>query len=210
MFQDFKELLSEFNDHHVRYLVVGGYAVSYHGQPRGTKDLDVLIGPDAINRKAVFAALVKFGAPVSGLTDRDFADPESFFRMGTPPVMVDILAKIKGVDFESAWARRVSVSIDGELSAPFISSEDLVASKIAAGRPQDLADVASLRDAAHQRVASGSQSLEDMRAEGRENWLRYRQTAQIQSSGEVSEAQSGKALRNLDDPGQGPDDDLSP
>ena len=99
MFQDFKELLSAFNAHQVRYLIVGGYAVSFHAEPRATKDLDVLISGDAENSRAVYAALAKFGAPVEGLSAKDFTEPGNFFRMGTPPVMVDIMPKISGVEF---------------------------------------------------------------------------------------------------------------
>lgn len=147
MFQDFKELLSAFNAHGVRYLIVGGYAVSYHAEPRATKDMDILIGPDAGNAKAVYAALAKFGAPLEGLKAQDLTEPDAFFRMGSPPVMVDIMPRISGVDFEVAWRRRVEVAVDGSLTVPFISREDLLAAKIAAGRPQDLADAEALRGA---------------------------------------------------------------
>jgi hypothetical protein len=112
MHRDFKELLSAFNAGKVRYLIVGGYAVSYHAQPRATKDLDILIGADAENSKGVYAALAKFGAPIEGLSPKDFAEPDNFFRMGTPPVMVDIMPKISGVEFDEAWSRRVDVQID--------------------------------------------------------------------------------------------------
>lgn len=134
MFPDFKDLLSALNAHRVRYLVVGGYAVSFHAQPRATRDLDLLISADAENGRAVYAALAQFGAPLEGLTARDLIEPGSFFRMGSPPVMVDILPRISGVDFEEAWQRRVEVAIDDKLSAPFISREDLIAAKLAAGR----------------------------------------------------------------------------
>ena len=77
MHQDFKELLSAFNAGQVRYLIVGGYAVSFHAQPRATKDLDILIGADVENSKAVFAALARFGAPVEGLSAKDFAEPDN-------------------------------------------------------------------------------------------------------------------------------------
>ncbi len=130
MFQDFKELLSEFNAHQVKYLVVGGYAVSFHAQPRATKDLDILVRADAENSKAVYSALAKFGAPVERLSARDFSEPGNFFRMGTPPVMVDILPSIGGVDFESAWGRRVDVAVDDNLTVPFISRDDLLGSNI--------------------------------------------------------------------------------
>jgi hypothetical protein len=146
MYPDFKELLSVFNAHKVRYLIVGGYAVSFHAQPRATKDIDILIDPSEENSKAVYAALVQFGAPVEGLGARDFSEPGSFFRMGRPPVMVDILPSIRGVDFETAWNRRVRKTLEDGLIVEVISREDLLSAKLAAGRPGDLADVAALQE----------------------------------------------------------------
>jgi len=148
--KDFKELLSAFNDQKVKYLVVGGYAVSFHAQPRATKDIDLLIKPDADNAKAVYAALAQFGTPLEGLTPADFTDRDTFFRMGRAPLMVDILPEISGVDFDRAWQRRVEAVVDAAsgLTVSFIDSEDLIASKLAAGRPQDIADVDALRKAA--------------------------------------------------------------
>ena len=153
MFQDFNELLSIFNAHSVKYLVVGGYAVSFHAQPRATKVIDLLILPAADNAKAVYAALAKFGAPMEGLTPQDFTQRGKFFRMGREPVAVDILTEIDGVDFDRAWERRVEGVIDmaSGLRAYFISGADLMAAKIAAGRPQDVADVDALRKAAVSR-----------------------------------------------------------
>ena len=149
MYPDFKELLSVLNAHHVKYLVVGAYAVSVHAQPRATKDLDILIKPDAENATAVYAALKQFGAALEGLTFADFAERGPFFHMGHQPVAVDILSEIPGVDFDAAWERRVEDVIDAAtgLKARFISREDLIAAKLAAGRPQDLADVDALRKA---------------------------------------------------------------
>lgn len=98
MFPDFKELLSLFNDHKVKYLVVGGYAVSFHAQPRATKDLDILIKADAANAAAVYAALAKFGAPLDELTPEDFIEKGKFYRIGRPPLMVDIFPEISGID----------------------------------------------------------------------------------------------------------------
>ena len=83
--KDFDELLSIFNDYEIKYLIVGGYAVAVHAQPRATKDLDLLIQPDLENGKAVYAALAKFGAPLSGLTAEDFIEPGKFFRMAPLP-----------------------------------------------------------------------------------------------------------------------------
>jgi hypothetical protein len=167
--------LSAFNAEQIKYLIVGGYAVSYHAQPRATKDLDILIGVDAQNSKAVFAALAKFGAAVEGMSAKDFTEPDNFFRMGTPPVMVDIMPRINGVEFEAAWGRRVEVAIGGDLSVPFISREDLLAAKISAGGAQDLVDVEALRAAAgrhdENRPVESTSSLEQIRAKSREDWL---------------------------------------
>ena len=104
MLDEFKELLSIFNARNVRYLVVGGHAVSLHAQPRFTQDLDILIASDTGNAKAVFAALEEFGAPLEGLKPADFGERGKFFRMGRAPLAVDILPEIDGVDFERAWA----------------------------------------------------------------------------------------------------------
>jgi hypothetical protein len=87
MDSDFKELLSAFNAHRVKYLIVGGYAVSFHAQTRATKDLDIFIERDTENATAVFAALAAFGAPLVGLTPEDFQTSDEFFRM--PPAADD-------------------------------------------------------------------------------------------------------------------------
>ena len=149
MYPDFKELLSVLNAHHVKYLVVGAYAVSIYAQPRATKDLDILVKAGRENANAVFAALKQFGAPLQGMTAADFASEGPFFRMGREPVGVDILTEIPGVEFDAAWSRRVEEMVDPEsrLSVNFISSEDLIAAKLASARPQDLADVDAIRKA---------------------------------------------------------------
>jgi hypothetical protein len=161
MYPDFKELLSVLNAHRVKYLVVGAYAVSIYAQPRATKDLDILVKPDAENAKALFAALAQFGAPLQGLTAADFAEPGPFFRLGREPIGVDILTTIPGVEFDAAWQRRVEDVIDAAtgLKANFISREDLIAAKLASGRPQDLADVEAIRKAA-QTLESGKPKTE--------------------------------------------------
>jgi len=149
MYPDFKELLSVLNEHRVKYLVVGAYALSVHAQPRATKDIDILVRPDPDNAKAVFAALAKFGAPLQGYSAADFAEPGPFFRMGRAPIGVDILTEIPGVDFDTAWPRRVEGVVDAAtgLKASFISAEDFIATKLASARPQDLADVDAVRKA---------------------------------------------------------------
>jgi hypothetical protein len=147
MYPDFKELLSVLNVHEVKYLIVGAYAVSVHAQPRATKDLDILVKPDAENAKAIYAALSQFGAPLEGLTVGDFSERGPFFHMGREPVAVDILTEIPGVEFDAAWKRRVESVVDvaSGLKANFISRADLIAAKRASGRSQDLADVEAMR-----------------------------------------------------------------
>ncbi len=153
MHSDFKELLSIFNAHGVKYLIVGGYAVSFHAQPRATKDLDLFVRRDAANADAIFQALAAFGAPLAGLTPGDFLDPDGFFRMGSPPLMIELLPAIQGIEFDVAWERRVETTIDRDtgLTAFLISREDLIVAKLAAARPQDLADVDAIRKAGQGR-----------------------------------------------------------
>lgn len=136
---DFNDLLRIFNDHNVRYMVIGGYAVVQYAEPRFTKDLDVLISTDTKNAEAVYNALKEFGAPLAGLTPKDFSEEGFFFQMGVPPIRVDVLMGIPGINFDECWDRRVEVDFDG-LNVIFISRQDLILSKRAAGRPQDLID----------------------------------------------------------------------
>lgn len=140
---DFKELLNTFNEHEVKYLIVGGYAVMKHSEPRFTKDLDIWVEASPDNARKVFQALKSFGAPLSNLTEADFAR-DGFYQMGRPPVRVDILMGLTGLDFESAWGNRVEGSY-GETRTQFLSIEDLIINKRAAGRPQDLLDVENLQ-----------------------------------------------------------------
>jgi hypothetical protein len=156
MYQDYKDLLSAFHAHGVRYLVVGAYAVIYHAQPRFTKDLDLFIKADPANAQAIYAALAAFGAPLQGIQPEDFAERGSFFRFGNDPRCIDILPDIPGVEFEAAWERRVEGVIDPKsgLKAYFISAPDLIAAKLAAGRPQDLADAEAIRKAAEAATAA--------------------------------------------------------
>ena len=149
MYQDFKDLLSAFNAHRVNYLIVGGYAVALHAQPRATKDLDLFIKADPANAQAAYEALAAFGAPVDQIRVEDLADRRSFIRFGRDPLAVDLHSDIPGVDFDSAWQRRVEAVVEPQsgLKANFISRDDLIASKLASGRTRDLADVEEIREA---------------------------------------------------------------
>jgi hypothetical protein len=140
---DFRDLLAEFAAAGVEYLVVGGYAVGVHAEPRFTKDLDVWIGDAPENLARAKAALASFGAPNDLLVRFDEATPEDVLWMGAPPLRIDILKGVPGGEFSAAYARRVSTDWSG-VQASIIARDDLVAIKRASGRPQDLADVAAL------------------------------------------------------------------
>jgi hypothetical protein len=147
MDKDLKELLSALNAQHVKYMVVGGYAVGVHAQPRVTKDLDIFIEMSPSNASAVYTALAAFGAPMTGIAAEDFLEPNSVVRIGVPPVAVDILQHIDGVTFEQAWRCSAEYLVDDEIPARYISAEDLITNKLASGRLQDLADAAAVRQA---------------------------------------------------------------
>jgi hypothetical protein len=136
---DFSDLLKLFNEYGVRYLVIDGYAVIHYAEPRFTKDLDLWISTDTTNALAVYNALKSFGTPLAGMTEADFSVEGYFYQMGVPPIRVDIMMDIPGIDFESSWQNRNEIDFDG-LNIPFISKQDLIVSKKASGRPQDLID----------------------------------------------------------------------
>ncbi|MGB7136406.1 MAG: DUF6036 family nucleotidyltransferase [Acidobacteriaceae bacterium] len=147
---DLRELLLAFNAHGVRYLVVGGYAVGIHAEPRATKNLDIFICADVENAERVYRALAAYGAPLSGVSPADFcSDPDSVFQIAQPPLRVDILQQIDGVTFDEAWSKRIDASLD-DVSVPVISADDLVRNKLASGRLQDLADAEAVRIATKQ------------------------------------------------------------
>ena len=140
---DFKDLLSILNEEKVKYLIVGGYAVMHHTEPRYTKDLDIWISTEHTNATSVYASLRRFGAPLEGITVEDFETPDLVYQLGRPPARVDIIMGLKGVGFEECWNRRVQADFGGVMTY-FISREDLVINKRVLGRPQDIIDVESL------------------------------------------------------------------
>jgi len=117
-----------------------------YSEPRFTKDLDVFIATDQDNANGVYSALREFGAPLENLTPNDFAHKGYFYQMGRPPLRVDIMMSIPGIEFEDAWENRETVRLD-DLRILFISRSDLIQAKEASGRPQDKVDVEKLREA---------------------------------------------------------------
>ncbi len=144
MTKDFKDLLRALNANEAKYLIIGAHAFGVHLEPRTTKDLDLFIRSDPENAKAVFRALVQFGAPLQGMSEADFVDGTTF-QIGIPPDRIDVLQRIDGVTFDEAWANRIEGNIDGEVPAYVISRDDLIRNKLASGREQDLLDVKRLR-----------------------------------------------------------------
>jgi hypothetical protein len=143
--KDLKDILLAFNANAVTYMIVGGHAFGVHAEPRTTRDLDLLIRSDPENAQAVFRALAQFGAPLAGMSPRDFADGTTF-QMGRPPERIDVIQRIDGVAFDDAWQNRIEGTLDG-IPACIISREDMIRNKLAAGRLQNLADVEKLRAA---------------------------------------------------------------
>lgn len=143
MNSDFKELLNLFDEEKVEYLIVGGYAVIEHTEPRYTKDLDVWINNEPENAARVFNVLRKFGAPLAEISVDDFTNPDLVYQMGRPPARIDIIMKAKGLDFQKCWENRVESNYD-EVKVYFVSLGDLIVNKLSVGRPQDLIDAENL------------------------------------------------------------------
>ncbi len=141
--KDFKEFIELLNGHKVRYLVVGGYAVAFHGYPRYTKDLDIWIELSPENADNVLNALDEFGFGSLGLKAKDFLESDQVIQLGYPPSRIDILTTLKSINFENCYHARVVVDIQG-IKINFIDLENLKQNKRATGRPQDLADAENL------------------------------------------------------------------
>ncbi len=143
---DFRDLLSALAATGTEYLIVGGWAVAFHSEPRFTKDLDLLIGQHDGNLVRVTSALTTFGAPPHILEQLRQLGPEEFLFLGTPPARVDLLRRVPGVDFIDAYRRRILADWDG-VPVTLVSREDLLVSKRAAGRERDLRDVRAIERA---------------------------------------------------------------
>lgn len=141
--KDFKEFIELLNENKVRYLVVGGYAVAFHGHPRYTKDLDVWIELSPDNANKILEALKKFGFGSLGLKPGDFLQSDQIIQLGYPPNRIDILTTLKDLKFEDCYNTKIGVEIQG-LPIYFIDIENLKKNKRAAGRPQDIADADNL------------------------------------------------------------------
>jgi hypothetical protein len=146
MNSDSIELLQLFAREKIKYLIVDGYAVSFHTEPRYTKDIDIFIATDRQNAQAVYKALAEFGVALTDATPEDFENTEQFYMIGAPPNRIDIMMGIPGVDFDRAWDHRVEADFEG-VTITYISLDDLIVAKRAAGRDQDHLDLKILEEA---------------------------------------------------------------
>ncbi len=143
--KDFAEFIELLNKHAVEYLIVGGYAVAFHGKPRNTKDIDIWIHPTEKNAASLMQVLAAFGFGSLGLCAADFLTTDTVVQLGYSPVRIDLLSTIPGVTFSTAWERRQQGRY-GDQTANFIGLDDLIVNKQTVGRLQDLADVELLQE----------------------------------------------------------------
>jgi hypothetical protein len=141
--KDFRDLLALFNKHHVDYLIAGAYALAFHGVPRFTGDLDLLVKTDGGNARRVLTALDEFGFGSLELTSEDFMKPGMVIQLGVAPVRVDLLTSLTGVSEADAFAGRAAGRY-GELSVHFLGRDEFIRNKKAIGRKKDLADLEAL------------------------------------------------------------------
>jgi len=142
--KDLLEFIELLNANRVDYLVVGGFAVAWHGYPRFTADIDFLLRPDRANAESVITTLREFGFAGLGIAPEDLSRPDQIVQLGVKPNRIDLITSIAGVPFEEAWESRVAGAIEGR-PVPFIGRDALLRNKEATGRPQDMRDVLVLR-----------------------------------------------------------------
>jgi len=140
---ELREFLELLNEHQVENMLIGGYAVGYHGFPHATADMDIWVATNEANAAKIIAALEAFGFAGTGITPVLFLGPDKITQIGNPPLRIEILTTISGLEFAEAYAKRIVDVIDG-VPVSFISSDDLKINKRASGRTKDLADLDNL------------------------------------------------------------------
>ena len=140
---DYRDMLQNLLDQEVKFLLVGAYAMGAHGYPRATGDIDIWVEPTADNSRAVYLALLEFGAPARELDETTFTKKGVVFQIGVEPRRIDIISAVSGVEFERAYPRRRTVDLEG-LAIPVLSFDDLVTNKRATGRDKDSLDLKRL------------------------------------------------------------------
>jgi len=141
--KDFKEFIQLLNKNQVEYLVIGGYAVGFHGHPRYTGDIDIWINPSDKNVKKLPKVLIDFGFTPENFNPSDFKSKEKIVRIGFPPFRIDLMVSIDGVQFENCYPNRVEIKLD-DVNVNFIGFDDLVKNKKACNRTKDQLDLENL------------------------------------------------------------------
>ncbi|MEE9913856.1 MAG: hypothetical protein K4571_19270 [Deltaproteobacteria bacterium] len=141
--KDFKELLALFKGHNVEYMIVGAYALAFHGVPRFTGDMDIFVRPSIGNAQNILSALENFGFGSLKLTLDDFKRPDHVVQLGVPPVCIDIITSISGVTWEEADAGKQQ-GLYGDVPVFFLGKKQYIANKRATKRTKDLADLEAL------------------------------------------------------------------
>jgi len=141
---DFVDFIALLNKHHVDYMVVGAHALAFHGRPRHTGDLDIWIRPSAVNAKKMVEVITAFGFESIGLTEQDFLKDNYVTQLGYPPLRIDILNAISGVEFAEAFDGKMNAEIDG-MPVNFINVQDYIKNKEASGRKKDDKDLAAIK-----------------------------------------------------------------
>lgn len=140
---DFRDMLSCLKNEEVEFIVVGAYALAAHGFPRATGDIDIWVRNSSGNARKILRALVKFGASLPNLSEKDLTSPDMIVQIGIEPCRIDLLTSIDGVEFDEAWKNKLKVLID-DLEIYVLSRADLLENKLAAGRDKDQGDIAWL------------------------------------------------------------------
>jgi hypothetical protein len=140
---DFKEFLKLLNAHQAEYLLIGGYAVGFHGYPRATVDMDIWIAMNLANSQRIVTVLKEFGFDLPELSPELFLKEWQIIRLGVPPVRIELATTLSGVNFNECYAERVVDMLDG-VKVNLISLKHLKINKKASGRHQDLADIENL------------------------------------------------------------------
>lgn len=142
--KDFLDFLKLLNQHRVTYLLIGGYAMAAHDEPRYTKDLDIWVKREEANAERVIDAINGFGFKSLNLTREDFLTNTQFIQLGVAPIRIDITSEVSGITFDEAFPKRIIVELDN-IVIPVIGIEELIKNKMASGRMQDLADAEKLK-----------------------------------------------------------------
>jgi len=142
--KDFEDFVAELNKNGVEYLVVGGYALAFHGKPRHTGDLDIWIAISESNAERMCKAISNFGMASLGLKKEDFLEPGLITQIGYPPLRIDILNEIDGVAFGEAYKNKQVIDVD-DITINYIGLDDLIKNKTASGRSQDITDLKTLK-----------------------------------------------------------------